>query len=726
VNNDRLVRSGSGYVGRTRRTSCSRTTRGSAASPAARARRAVYFIDWYDKAGVPLHAPELWDRTNGRLYRLRHGEQRDPSIVVRLACASALQRMPVEERWATAAALLAHDGDASDQNLPTVLWYGVEPLADLDLPRFVKLMHEAALAPVRSAMARRLGAGSDAQRNALCAALVAPGARTAELLAAFGAAVRANTGKDMPTGWPAVAVALLASTDAAIREPAAEIALAFGDANLAPLFRARLSDRRASSARRIEAIEGLVRLRDAATGPLLLDALAEPELRSAALAGLAAYELDAAPARILGVLGELDPTTREVALGTLCARPAYARAFLSSVLEGAASPRLLDAASLRRQLLAHGDASIEALLQKAWGRAVSKSAAAEQEIARYRALLTPAFLGQADKSRGRAIFARTCQACHSLFGQGGILGPDITGANRGDLEYLLGNIVDPSAEMGKEYQLVTLRLADGRLLAGNLVQDTPQTLTLRTVAGSQVVRRKDLAADKPDAPAIEYSKFSLMPPGQLQALSEPEARDLIAYLMSPRQVPLAASAENVGAFFNGRDLSGWEANPAVWSVVDGELVGRTTTGLPHNDWARSELLLGDFRLVVEVKLTPDEANSGIQFRSEARDDGEIAGYQADIGKGWWGLLYEEHGRAILQKAAASPAKPGEWNTYEILAVGDRVQLAINGVRTVDLVDPEGRKRGIVAPQVHSGGATEVRFRRFRLELDPQPLLSTVR
>ncbi|MBI5849875.1 MAG: DUF1080 domain-containing protein [Planctomycetes bacterium] len=846
VNQDRVERSGSGYVGHHAPDLVRAEDpwfRGVALrqGPAGE----IFFIDWYDKAACHRTRIELWDRTNGRLYRLRAGDVKsqalalhgasdealvalqadrnefmvrharrllqergrisakaetalremlasqqdvtvrlralwtmhavglladgdartqrllsdahedirawtirltmeqperfpavrkalpfiardDRSVVVRLACASALQRLPIDERWAVATPLLAHGEDADDHNLPAVLWYGIEPLADADTAHFLHLAQEAGFEPVRRAMARRLGAGSDDQRNALCAAIAAPRSRTAELLAAFGTAVRENPGKDVPSGWAAIAPALLGSNDPAVREPAAELALAFGDVNLAPLFRARLLDKTASDARRIEAIDGLVRLRDAATGPLLLGALSEPALRRAALAGLAAYELDAAPARILAVLGELDPTDREVALGTLCSRPRYARAFLSAVVDGLASPRLLDAASLRRQLLALGDPSLEALLQKAWGRAVPKSAAAEQDIARYRALLTPEFLAAADKPRGRAIFARTCQACHSLFGRGGTLAPDLTGANRGDLEYLLGNVVDPSAEMGKEYQLVTLRLADGRMLGGNLVKETAQTLTLRTVAGDQILRRKDLAADAPGAPAIDYAKISLMPPGQLQALSEQEARDLIGYLMSPRQTPIAASPENAGAFFNGRDLSGWEADPKVWSVEGGELVGRTTTGLPHNDWARSELVLGDFRLVVDVKLSPDEANSGIQFRSEGTDDGEVAGYQADIGKGWWGHLYEEHGRAILQKAESQPARPGEWNTYEIVAVGDRVQLAINGVRTVDLVDAPGRKRGIVAPQVHSGGPTEVRFRNFRLELDPQPVLSTVR
>jgi hypothetical protein len=124
-------------------------------------------------------------------------------------------------------------------------------------------------------------------------------------------------------------------------------------------------------------------------------------------------------------------------------------------------------------------------------------------------------------------------------------------------------------------------------------------------------------------------------------------------------------------------------------------------------------------------LLPNAANAGIQFRSVALADGEMRGYQADIGEGWWGLCYEESGRGVLQRPAAEPARAGAWNHYEILAVGDRVQLAINGVRTVDLVDPAGPRRGVIGLQVHSGGPTEVRFRGFRLGLDPEPVLRSV-
>ena len=106
----------------------------------------------------------------------------------------------------------------------------------------------------------------------------------------------------------------------------------------------------------------------------------------------------------------------------------------------------------------------------------------------------------------------------------------------------------------------------------------------------------------------------------------------------------------------------------------------------------------------------------LQFRSQALPDGEMKGYQADIGPDWWGKLYEEHGRGLLwPKSGEAHVKDGEWNDYVIEAAGTRVRTWINGQACVDLDDPAGAKSGLIAFQLHSGGPTEVRFKDLRLE-----------
>jgi hypothetical protein len=219
--------------------------------------------------------------------------------------------------------------------------------------------------------------------------------------------------------------------------------------------------------------------------------------------------------------------------------------------------------------------------------------------------------------------------------------------------------------------------------------------------------------------------ISMMPEGLLAGLKREDVRDLVAYLASAKQTPMLASEQNAATFFNGKDLTNWMGDPKLWHVENGEIVGKTPAeGVKRNQFLFSHMAAGDFRLTLKIKLVDDKGNSGIQFRSEALEDGEAKGYQADAGPGWWGKLYEENGRALLWKdSGEAHVKKGDWNDYEILAVGSHIKTFINGKPCVDLDDPPGAKRGIFGLQLHSGEATEVRFKDLKLEVDPKSAVS---
>ncbi|MEX2092424.1 MAG: DUF1080 domain-containing protein, partial [Pirellulales bacterium] len=192
---------------------------------------------------------------------------------------------------------------------------------------------------------------------------------------------------------------------------------------------------------------------------------------------------------------------------------------------------------------------------------------------------------------------------------------------------------------------------------------------------------------------------------------------LFAYLMGKAQVPILATKDNAGELFNGRNLIGWTGDSELWSVENGEIVGRSP-GRNHNSFLLSDLHAADFKLSFDVKLVDNVGNTGVQFRSQSLNGyDEVQGYQADAGVGWWGKLYEEHGRELVwDKSGEEFAKPGEWNHYEIRAEGSHVQSWINGHPCVDLYDPNGRRRGLFGLQIHSGPAMEVRFRNLQLEV----------
>ncbi len=181
-------------------------------------------------------------------------------------------------------------------------------------------------------------------------------------------------------------------------------------------------------------------------------------------------------------------------------------------------------------------------------------------------------------------------------------------------------------------------------------------------------------------------------------------------------VPAARGADDDGfkPLFNGKNFEGWvtPADKNIFNVENDEIVGRTRGDLKKNEFLATEKSYGDFVLKAKVKIK--NGNSGIQFRSKRTGDGTVSGPQADIADGYWGLLYEERGRGILErydeKKAAALVKEGDWNDFVITAKGDHVTIDFNGTRIIDRTDPKFAKSGIIALQTHVGPPMEVRFK----------------
>lgn len=530
-----------------------------------------------------------------------------------------------------------------------------------------------------------------------------------DVLKGMSEGLKGRRGLKVPQGWEEVAVKLSRSPNPQIRELAQSLSLTFGSATAMAALRKTLADAHAELAARRNALESLVQARDATLPGILQQLLGDPGMRAAAMRGLAAYDDPKTADAILKVYPSLNQTEKKDALNTLVSRMSYAKALLGAVDKKTVPARDLSA-DIVRQLRNFKDTEINRQVEKLWGVARDTEADKLKEIAKYKSMIQDEPAG--DPFRGRAVFARVCQQCHVLFGEGGKVGPDITGSNRGDLDYILQNVIDPNAVIPNDYRTSNLETRDERVITGIVAKQDENAITIVTANETVLVARGDVKS-------LQQGEISMMPEALIQALSGGEIRDLIAYLKSPGQVPMAAAADNVQTFFNGKDLTAWEGNTNLWSVQEGEIVGKSA-GLRNNEFLKSSLLLGDFRLILKVKLTPDKENSGIQFRSEVEPGGSVRGYQADMGAGWWGKLYEEHGRALLwDKSGEAHVKAEDWNTYEIVAVGSRIRTAINGKPCVDLDDPMGATQGIIAFQLHSGGPMEVRFKDLQLELNPK-------
>ena len=638
------------------------------------------------------------------------------SPVVRLSLASAVQRLPSEYndlKWSILERLVEHGEDSSDHNLPLMVWYAAEPLAAVDPGRALQLALTAKLPNLLPFMVRRVAALGTTESLERIIGLIAAARSDAvrlTLVVGLNEAFKGRRQVALPAGWTKVYPLLRDSRDPHLQSQGTALAVTFGDPVALRVLRVVLANPKAEPSARNEALTALLKARDLDLPETLIGLFDDDALRGAALRALAAFEHPRSAGAILSAYPRLAPEERRDALNTLAARVEPSKALLAAVGTGKIASKDLSA-DVVRQLRNHKNPEIDALIAKDWGAARETSADRAKVIARFRAVITRKSPSTPDPSLGRAMFAKTCQQCHVLFGVGGKIGPDLTGSNRADLDYVLSNVLDPSALVGKDYNAQIVATTDGRVLTGLIRHEDKDALTLQTANDVVVIPRGEIEAKR-------QSDQSMMPEDLWTPLNEQEVRSLVAYLASPGQVPILATPDNVATFFNGKDLTGWTGAPGLWTVEYGEIVGKST-GLTKNEFLRNEMTATDFRLSARVRLVGDSGNSGIQFRSASLPDGEMKGDQADIGPGWWGKLYEENGRGLLwERSGEAYVERGGWNLYEVVAKGSKIRTSINGRLCVDLDDPAGARRGIFALQVHSGGATEVRFKDLKLEILP--------
>lgn len=347
-----------------------------------------------------------------------------------------------------------------------------------------------------------------------------------------------------PPIWTEVERKLGKSPDARVRESVTLIAVLFGDPKAARALRDVVANTAIALPKRERALDALSKSGASGVPDLLLDLLDESAVRRAALRALARYDDARTSKAILSRYESLDATERALAIETLASRLEYARALVDAVESGRVRVRDVSRATVR-QLRAFHDSGIDRVLEKLWGAADSTPGERKEEIERLRTLLAPERLARSDASRGRGVFDSTCGRCHRLFGEGGEVGPELTGADRGNLFYLLENIVDPNATVAEDFRAVTVVTRRGRVLSGILVEDAGDRLAIRTIEERVVLPKRDVVT-------VEKSDLSMMPEGLLDRLDPEDVCDLVAYLQSANQVPRPPAASEPAGSDAGR------------------------------------------------------------------------------------------------------------------------------------------------------------------------------
>src|SRR5437588_1122694 len=377
---------------------------------------------------------------------------RDPSPLVRLFIAGVAQRISNEDlHQKVVKRLLQHDEDAGDHNLPLMYWYAMEPLVAEHPEEALTAALETKLPKLLNFTTRRIASIGTIERSLVSERLgtVTDEARQLEMLDGLSAALKGQRSVPMPSGWETVETKLSSSPYREVRTLAQTLSLTFGSEKARTTLREVVADKSAPVPSRLSALESLLGVKDPELPPVLLASLNDAALRGPSLRALGSYNEAKIPDAILNIYPNLDGAQKRDALNTLASRPAYAKALLGAISSGKLPMKELTA-DLVRQLRTQKDSDVQEQITKLYGTAREVSADKKAEMEKYRRIYSAGGSQPGNASPGRVVFNKVCAQCHTLFDSGGKVGPDITGANRSDLNYLLENILDPHAGIPNE------------------------------------------------------------------------------------------------------------------------------------------------------------------------------------------------------------------------------------------------------------------------------------
>lgn len=455
--------------------------------------------------------------------------EEDPSPIVRMYLAAALQRMEKGDRWTIAEALLQHSADAEDHNIPKMIWFGIETLVQEDPQRALTLAQGSKIPYVAECIARRIvDAGAPEQ---VIAQLNQKGAGREHLLAGLIAGLEGQSSITPPDNWAQAYKKL--KRNKKLAPLALAVAQQFGDAEAAQQFMTTVKAKSAPVEERRQALEALAREQWEPLKGLLPNLLNDPALRQEAIKAIANFEERSLGELLLERYPDFNTADQQITIQTLSSRSLYGRLLTSALKKETIAKRDVPAYAARQLRRVVGNGFLEY-----WGPIDQVEGDKTASYQRYQTLLTDQALAEADPMHGRLIFSTSCGACHKMYEEGGEIGPDLTGSNRSNLAYILSNMVYPNEEIQDDYKMVVVTTRDGRTYMGNAISENEKQLTLR------VVGQEPISISQSNIQTREVSNSSLMPEGLLQTLSDQEVLDLVAYLKTERQVPLPSATDD--------------------------------------------------------------------------------------------------------------------------------------------------------------------------------------
>ena len=330
---------------------------------------------------------------------------------------------------------------------------------------------------------------------------------------------------EAPASWNSLRLKLSNSENREVVKLANLLSQIFGDRSISEDALKLLLNKSASVADRREALAGLVAMRFVQL-PANLESLLFTDLRIDAIRAYSFFDYPNAPAILLSAYPEFGDEAKRVTIDTLASRLSYARQLLGA---------LKDDKIANSDIPTYTARSLQNMLggsfEEVYGKVSEVGEGKDRMISKYRERILAADFSKSDVSKGRLVYQQVCGACHIMYGEGGKIGPELTGSNRANLDYFLLNVLAPSYDVPEGYRMVTVTSKDGQVFVGNVVEEDATKVVLNMVGQRTVVAKSDIRSR-------QTSKISMMPEGLLNPLQDNQILDLIAYMRTEKQVPL--------------------------------------------------------------------------------------------------------------------------------------------------------------------------------------------
>ncbi len=481
------------------------------------------------------------DDLAGQLASLAESE---PDVQVRSQLASSAKRLPASQGLAITKNLLARSEDASDLHVPLLLWWAIEDKMISDREQVLEMFQDAAfwkLPIVKSTVLKRVmqrfalaGKQEDLEACAKLLSIAPSSEERDELMAGLMAAFQGRKMEGLPESLSKAIVEYQKS----LGQSDIALALRLGDEKAIATALQIATSANADPAERLNYIEILGQINQPKVVPTLLRNISRSgdyDAKRVTLQALMNYPDDSIGRTLIGRYNSTLPdelNVRSTAQRVLASRKSWSLMFLHEIDQWRIKSQTIPL-DVVQQMSMHNDDEIDRLIEKLWGKLGDRTP--EEKLHRMTFIGDLVKSGQGDLGAGKKLFTEHCGKCHTLYAEGGKAGPDLTGYERTNLDFLLMAIVDPSAAIREEYTTFLVQTNDGRTLTGLIDEQNTRTVTLRGVDGQPTLINQD------DIDQLKAIPKSLMPDDLLKEYTDAQVRDLFTYLMS--RAPLKTVAK---------------------------------------------------------------------------------------------------------------------------------------------------------------------------------------